>query len=1035
MKNIFWILTAYLVISSCSNHDKKEIEFQTNESLTGIKEIYIYCNENDFEQIFKNYTENRYISVTIACNGVKNNNARMRIRGDTSREFPKKSFKIKLDSEPLILGTNVLNLNAEYKDPSYIHQYMASRLMNEAGLYCFKSEHIRLFINNQYKGLYLLIENVDDEFMEKRGLDKKANLYKAAKDGSCLSFYDDVNYHWENKVNEFSDKSDLQNLINMLDTIEDNRYYDFAKKTFDYDKMITIIVMNAFTANQSTWYHNYYMYHDINNSQKWTMLPWDLDKTFSRYGNIYFNQSSHYWQHDNPFLEKACSNERILQDISVKLDKLTKTILQPEYIIPIIDSLEYLLAESVEQDTADDVKDIDTWRKQLAKERDFVKNRANQIKNHIENLPLNFKVIRTPEIIGPDYIFRWNKSKDPKGKEIKYKFIYNKDHNLYDSKDMIIIDNLTDTFLRCPAGLENTKYFWKVVAYNDIYPLDGYDNRNYFQFKNGTELPSKITKNLTLTEEGSPYYIKTETLIEKNAQLKVEEGVEIRFYKGVNLFVSGSISVTGTKEKPVKLLPASGQDYWGYIYIISPDKSCSFKHTKFIEGHLYSKKLDLKIENTDFLIEKKDLKIDEIRYAVVWFYTGTFSMVNSSIISNGTGEGLNINKAHALVENCMFDNAPDAIEYIDVYEGVIKNNQVLNSPDDAIDMNGCENIIIEKNFLSDNMDKGISVGHEGNGPCSNIIIKDNVIINSKTGIAVKDSSEAIIINNTLYKNYDGISCYHKDHSDRGGKAYIINTIICNSGNKSIKVDQLSKAHISYCLSNTDKLEGLNNFYGNPLFYNELQHDFHLMSGSPAIGLYDPEYTNISDDNYIGAFPEKQITVSINEFCFISKNKSAEWIELINNSNHDINLDHWTLTDKSHDKPFVFPPNTVIRSNGYIIICGDIDKFQRRYKKVRNVIGDFRFKLSGTSDSIILSDQTGKIIQKFNYNFTDIKQERDKVYYFNPITDKWKLTAKKGTPGKNNIISGYIRLSIILLISLSVLLTIFIMRKKISKMIS
>jgi parallel beta-helix repeat protein len=1034
MKYLSVLIIVFLSFYSCSNNDKEVVEIQNHDNKTGINEIYIYCNESDLNGIFKNYADNKYIPVTVVCKGVQNKNARMRIRGDTSREFPKKCFKIKLDSGPLILGTDVLNLNAEYKDPSYIHQYLASRLMNEAGLYCFKSEHIRLFINNQYTGLYLLVENVDDEFLKKRGLDKKANLYKAAKDGSCLSVYDNMDHHWENKTNEFSDKSDLQNLINTLDTVEDIRYYDFAKKTFDYEKMITIILMNAFTSNQSTWYHNYYMYHDINNSQKWTMLPWDLDKTFSRYGNIYFNQSSDYWQHDNPFLEKACSNERILQDISVKLDKLTKTVLQPEYIISIIDSLEYLLVESVKQDTADEVKNVDTWRKQLTKEREFVKNRANQIRHHIKNLPLNFKVIRTPEIIGPDYIFRWNKSKNPRGKEIKYRFIYNKDHNLSTSKDMIIIDNLTDTFLRCPAGLENTRYFWKVKAYNDIYPLDGYDSRNYFWFKKGTELPSKITRNLTLTEEGSPYYIKTETQIEKNVQLKVEEGVEIRFHKGVNLFVFGSISVTGTKEKPVKLLPDFGQDYWGYIYIISPDKSCSFKHTKFIEGHLYSKNLDLKIENTDFLIEKKDLKIDGRRHAVIWLYTGTFSLVNSKIISNGTGEGLNINKAHALVENCLFDNAPDAIEYIDVYEGVIKNNQVLNSPDDAIDMNGCKNIIIEKNFLSDNLDKGISVGHEGNGPCGNIIIKDNVIINSKTGIAVKDSSQAIIINNTLYKNDTGIRCYHKDHSDTGGTAYVINTIICNSVNKSIEVDRLSKAHISYCLSNTDKLEGLNNFYDNPLFYNELQHDFHLLPGSPAIGLYDPKYADISDANYIGAFPVKQVTVSINEFCFISKNKSVEWIELVNNSNHDINLQNWTLTDESNDKPFIFPPNTVIRSKGYIVICRNTDKFKRRYRKVENVVGDFNFKLSSTSDSIILSDQTGKIIQAFNYNFTDIKQERDKVYYFNSLTDKWKLTAKKGTPGKNNVISGYTRASIILLIVLPVLLTVFILRKKILKKI-
>lgn len=1032
MKYISWIFTALLTFSSCSRHDKKEIEFQTNEHSSVINEIYIYCDANDFYDIFKNYTENRYIPVTVVQNGIKNDNARMRIRGDTSREFPKKSLKIKLDSEPLILGTNVLNLNAEYKDPSYIHQYLASRLMNEAGLDCFKSEHIRVYLNNIFLGLYLLIENVDDQFLERRGLDTKANLYKAAKDGSCLSFFDKLDHSWENKTNMSSDKSDLQNLIHILDTMEDSRYYDFAKKAFDYDKMITIILMNALTSNQSTWYHNYYMYHDVYNSQKWTMFPWDMDKTFSRYGNIYFNQSSHYWQHDNPFLEKACTNKKIVRDISNKLIKIEKTIFEPDYIISIIDSLEQLLIESVRQDTSDEVESIDAWKEQLNKEREFVRNRPNQIKHHIENLPGNFKVIRTPEIINPNYIFRWNRSIDPKGKEIKYRFIYNKDHNLYDSEEMVIIDNLTDTFLLCPDELEKGRYFWKVVAFNDIYPLDGYDSRNYFWFRKGTELPSKITRNITLTEEGSPYYIKSETHVEKDAQLKIEEGVELRFNRGINLYVSGSISVTGTKEKPVRLVPDFGQDYWGYIYIISPDKNCHFKHAEFIEGHLYSKNLSLTIENTDFLIQKKDLKIDGRRHAVIWLHEGTFKLINSKITSNGTGEGININKAAAIVENCLFENTPDAIEYIEVYDGIIRNNRVLNSPDDAIDMNGCRNINIEKNFLLNNLDKGISVGHEGNGPSHDIIIKNNVIINSKTGIAVKDSSEAIVINNTLYGNETGIQCFHKDKTDTGGTAYIINTIISNSGKKSVETDRLSKAIVSYSISNTDKLQGLSNLHGNPQFYNVEQNDFHLLSSSPANGISDPAYRNISDANFMGAFPAKQYTVRINEFCFLSKSKSGEWIELFNNGDEEVNLFSWMLTDENNDKLFRFPQNSVIKPKDYLVVCRNIDKFQKRFRNIRNVTGNFEFKLSSKSGSIILYDESNKAIQEFTYNFRGQKQQKDQIYYHNSFSEKWKLSTKKGTPGKNNVISVYVRLSIILLIVLSGLLIVFILRKKYRK---
>jgi inorganic pyrophosphatase len=39
-----------------------------------------------------------------------------------------------------------------------------------------------------------------------------------------------------------------------------------AKNAFDYDKMLNFIALNMLLSNGSTYYHNYYMYHDLNNT-------------------------------------------------------------------------------------------------------------------------------------------------------------------------------------------------------------------------------------------------------------------------------------------------------------------------------------------------------------------------------------------------------------------------------------------------------------------------------------------------------------------------------------------------------------------------------------------------------------------------------------------------------------------------------------------------------------------------------------------------------------------------------------------------
>ena len=89
---------------------------------------------------------------------------------------------------------------------------------------------------------------------------------------------------------------------------------------------------------------------------------------------------------------------------------------------------------------------------------------------------------------------------------------------------------------------------------------------------------------------------------------------------------------------------------------------------------------------------------------------------------------MNINFASARVENSVFINTPDAIEYIDMDEGIIIGNRVENSPDDAIDLNGCNDILITGNIIINNKDKGISIGTEQYGPSRNITIEKNLII-------------------------------------------------------------------------------------------------------------------------------------------------------------------------------------------------------------------------------------------------------------------------------------------------------------------
>lgn len=1004
------------ILFSCSRHESKTAFTSYPESDSPLKEIYIYCDSKQFDYIYENWGQNIYIPVTIRANGTENKRARMRIRGDTSRKFGKKSLKVKLEAEPLIFGQKILNLNADFEDPSYIHQYLASYVFQQSGTPCFNAEHVRIYLNGKFFGLYLMIENMDEDFLQKRNLDEYANMYKATKDGACLGYYDNVEYHWEKKTNEYTGREDLQELIYVLDTIPDSKYYDFIKNNFDYEKLINIISVNVMITNSSTYYHNYYMYHDINETGTWMMFPWDLDKTFSRYGNIYYNHSSSFWQHDNPLLERTVTNKKMLNDIKTRINELGNTLFNPANLNPKIDSLKTLLQASVEQDSTDNITSITDWEAQLQKEKEFIKDRVNQINYHIDNIPYNFRIIRTPEVITEDYIFRWFSSGHPKNKDISYSFVYSKDINLSYGENRIMIENLKDTFLYCPNNLENDKYYWKVVATDGINPVDGWDNLNYFEYRRGTELPKNITQVIELTEEGSPYFIREETSVAKSGGLIIHEGAEIRFNRGVNLFVYGRISAYGTEKKPIILKPNDGEEFWGYIYIINPTDKCEFINTKFEEGHIYAKQLDLKIENTHFNIDKKNLVVNGQRLAVIWLWEGSYEMRNCIIKSNGTGEGMNINKATAIVENCLIDGAPDAIEYIEVHDGTIRGNRVFNSPDDALDFNGCKRVIIENNIFKNNIDKGISVGHEGNGPSTEITIKNNQIINCRIGISVKDSSEVLILNNTLVNNQTGIQCYHKDHTNKGGKARVVNCILANSQN-TLSIDELSSIEVLYSLSTNEKIKGEGNLKDDPGFFNPAKEDFHLKPGSPALTIYHPYYKT----KYIGALPLKEFNIMLNEISFGSGNKGGEWIEIINNGSTDMNIGGWKLEDKRRDRSFVFKENTIIGSNDYIVVANSIKKFKKEFPEEINITGNLPFKISSKTEELFILNSNNEIIDQVNYQFTSETGSRKNKYYARISDNKWNIQNKPSPGVKNHSWRG---IKLVVLFSLIVLGGIF-----------
>jgi hypothetical protein len=216
-------------------------------------------------------------------------NIGFRLRGNTSRYADKKSFKISFNS--FVQGQKwfeleKLNLNGEHNDPSILRSYTAAYCLNSADLISPRNSYVKLFVNNEYKGLYYNTEHIDEEFLKKRFInDDNGNLYKASY-GADLTYLGNnpSNYFnfYELKTNKNSnDYSGLINFLNVLNNSNDQDFPCAIQQVFDvesYLKTLAIEILCGHWDGHAYNKNNFYLYQRPSDN-KFMLIEYDMDNT------------------------------------------------------------------------------------------------------------------------------------------------------------------------------------------------------------------------------------------------------------------------------------------------------------------------------------------------------------------------------------------------------------------------------------------------------------------------------------------------------------------------------------------------------------------------------------------------------------------------------------------------------------------------------------------------------------------------------------------------------------------------------------
>ncbi|KFE63149.1 hypothetical protein DB31_2742 [Hyalangium minutum] len=289
-----------MVIAGCGPIDSKEEppaqehETQRSDALaqpfqypplqTGLDELRVEIDPALLELFYEDEdTPPQPIFITFP--GGRRVQAEMRLRGNSSRGWPKKSWRIDLGSSEQYKGRKKLNLLSEWREQTMMLEKLAYDMLEAMNVPVSRATYVRLVINGEYQGVYLDTDRVDKSLLRNRGFqDLDANIYRAGgKNGEMKTSFDKkYQRDWEKETNESLPNDDLVSFLKALNHTPEPNLEAMLEQRIELEHYLRVLVAEALVTMGTNEDARSYWIHDAV-TDRWTYGPWDFNNTDAKY--------------------------------------------------------------------------------------------------------------------------------------------------------------------------------------------------------------------------------------------------------------------------------------------------------------------------------------------------------------------------------------------------------------------------------------------------------------------------------------------------------------------------------------------------------------------------------------------------------------------------------------------------------------------------------------------------------------------------------------------------------------------------------
>jgi PKD repeat protein len=275
-----------------------EILVQNYESGTSGGFIQPKPGNKNFQEFYMKLQENvmsvnenniPLLDGNISIDGTIIDNIGIRLKGYSSywsSTYIKKSIKVDLNGFVDTLnyfGIEKFNLNNGVGDPSFQRDVVCYGLMRKAGVAAPRTAYAKVYLNDIYWGLYLIVEQVDKNFLEDHFASGNGDLYKNMG-WSNLEYISDNFADYSNSIElktnvDESQGKDYIDFVKAINQTNGDKFYEAIQKNFYVDYYLKVLAIDIMTKNWDSYIQhgrNFYLYHEpVSNLFYW--IPWDYN--------------------------------------------------------------------------------------------------------------------------------------------------------------------------------------------------------------------------------------------------------------------------------------------------------------------------------------------------------------------------------------------------------------------------------------------------------------------------------------------------------------------------------------------------------------------------------------------------------------------------------------------------------------------------------------------------------------------------------------------------------------------------------------